>query len=146
MVIWTSSQDELPTPEDSPTSGARLRGLIQGAIGVAMAGLVYTLFSHAAGWVIFTIASTITLAALLSPGGLFAGIEAGFRAAGQAVRRLLTWILLSSIFYTFFLPFGVLFRRGRKDSMKRFYDSEAPSYWSPRQPRDAGLDFYRRQY
>ena len=64
----------------------------------------------------------------------------------RVVGRFLTWILLSWIFYGFFLPFGALFRRGRRDSMKRFYEPEALSYWSSCEPREAGLDFYKRQY
>ena len=146
MVVWAWREDEFPSPGDSAASGPRLRGTIQGGVGIAIAALVYTFISHSAGWVIFTVASTITLAALISPEGLFARIEAGFRAAARIVGRFLTWILLSWIFYGFFLPFGALFRRGRRDSMKRFYEPEALSYWSSCEPREAGLDFYERQY
>ena len=146
MAVWTWREHGSPTRSDSSARAVRLRGAIQGSVGIAIAALVYTFVSHAAGFVIFSIASAITVAALISPTGLFAGIEAAFRATGRALGRLLTWILLSSIFYAFFLPFGALFRRGRRDSMKRFYDPEAPSYWSSREPREAGLDFYKRQY
>ena len=146
MAIWPWREDEFPAPDGSSASRVRLRGVLQGSVGLTVAALVYYFISHTAGWVIGTIASTITLAALISPEGLFAGIEAGFRATGRVLGRLLTWTLLSSIFYAFFLPFGALFRRGRKDAMKRFYDPEAPSYWSSRKSREAGLDFYKRQY
>ena len=147
MAIWAWREEELPeTRETSAARKIRLRGAIQGGIGLGMAALVYTFLTPVGGWIIATIAGTITLAALISPEGLFAGIEAGFRAAGRVIGRVLTWGLLSSIFYGFFLPFGGLFRRGAKDSMKRFYDPDAPSYWSTREPRETGIDSYKRQY
>lgn len=147
MAIWTWREDELPEPKEaSAAQKIRLRGAIQGAVGLSIAALVYTFLTPVGGWIIGTIAGTITLAALVSPEGLFAGIEAGFRAVGRVIGRGLTWGLLSSIFYGFFLPFGGLFRRGSKDSMKRFYDRETSSYWSTRKPREPGIDFYKRQY
>ena len=38
------------------------------------------------------------------------------------------------IFYLFFLPFGKLLRRGRHDRLRRYYESEAESYWEPHTP------------
>jgi len=147
MAIWTWREEEHSQPQEtSSAQKIRTRGAIQGAVGLSIAALVYTFLSPVAGWIIGAIAGTITLAALVSPEGLFAGIEAGFRAVGRVIGRVLTWGLLSSIFYGFFLPFGGLFRRGSKDSMKRFYDPDSPSYWSTREPRETGIDFYKRQY
>jgi len=96
--------------------------------------------------VILTIASIILLAALISPTGLFAGIERGFDALGHAASRLVTLVLLSAIFYSFFLPFGLLFRRGRRDSMKRFYEPEAHTYWSPRERERESVEALRRKF
>jgi hypothetical protein len=147
MAIWSWRQDDGPPPaETSSARGIRLRGALQGALGITLASLVYLFVSQTAAWVIGSIAALVTLAALLSPERLFAKIEAGFRVLGRGLGQFLTWTLLTLIFYSFFLPFGVLFRRGRKDSMTRFYDPEAASYWLARKPRQAGIDFYKRQY
>ena len=147
MVTWTWREDEFPSaPAQESAGGARLRGTIQGGVGIAIAAAVYFFLSGSFGLVIFCVAAIIALSALISPEGLFAGIEALFRSTALVVGRFLTWILLPAIFYGFFLPFRVLFRRGRRDSMKRFYDSEAATYWTPREPREDGLDFYRRQF
>ena len=146
MVTWNWREDEFSPPAPSSAGAARLRGTIQGAVGISIAALVYVFLSHTAAMVIFGIASTIALAAVISPEGLFAGIESVFRATGRVFGRLMTWLLLSLIFYSFFVPFGALFRRGHRDSMKRLYEPDAPTYWTSREPREAGLAFYERQF
>ena len=45
-----------------------------------------------------------------------------------------------------FLPYGWLFRRGHRDSMRRFYDAEAESYWTPHGSRHSGSDQATRQF
>jgi hypothetical protein len=37
-------------------------------------------------------------------------------------------------FYLIFLPFGLLFRRGRRDSMRRYFEADQESYWQRRDP------------
>ena len=65
---------------------------------------------------------------------------------GRALGGAVSWTLLAVIFYTVFLPFGLLFRRGRKDSMKRYYEPTADSYWSQREAPETDPDSYRRQF
>ena len=73
----------------------------------------------------------IGTAAMLSPLALFAAIERSFAALGRWVGKALQWTLLPAIFYGFFTPFALLFRRGRRDAMTRYFDADAKSYWSP---------------
>jgi hypothetical protein len=108
--------------------------------------LIFALVSRVAGMVVMSIAAMILLSALLSPVGLYAGIERLFAALGRRVGAGLTWIVLPLIFYLIFLPFGTLFRRGRRDPMKRFYEADAESYWSLRQAGRSGSAFHTRQY
>jgi hypothetical protein len=130
-AIWTW-QGSAPTAP-APTAGrVRLRGLAQAAVGAAAGAAILAFASRPLGIVVLSIASAIALAALVSPQGLFAGIERAFAALGHQIGRVLTWILLPAIFYLFFVPFSALFRRGRRDSMKRFFDASAQSYWKLR--------------
>jgi hypothetical protein len=85
--------------------------------------------------IVGTIACAIGLAALASPLGVFAAIERAFAALGRWVGGALAWLILPLIFYLFFTPFSLLFRRGRRDSMKRHLDAEAVSYWTTRERR-----------
>ena len=48
------------------------------------------------------------------------------------------------LFYIFFLPFGKLLRRGRRDRMQRYSDEEAKSYWET--PEDTDDTIMERQY
>jgi hypothetical protein len=135
-----------PRSVERPASSgrARLRGLVQAAAGAAVGTLVLLFVSRIAGTVVLTIAGLIGLAALLSPLGLFAAIERLFASLGHQVGRALTWILLPGIFYLFFVPFGALFRRGRRDAMKRFFEADAETYWKLREaPAGASEGRYR---
>ncbi len=119
-------------PEASTATGRpRLRGTIQAAVG-AGAGVVFLLLaSPMLATVAFTVAASLLASALISPDGLYAAIDRAFHALGHQIGRALSWLLLPSIFYLVFWPFGRLFRRGKRDTMKRSFDADAESYWQP---------------
>ena len=144
-AIWDWRGERSQIPEAKP-SRPRLRGTLQALAGAGIGALVFALLSRIAGTVVMSIATLILLSALLSPSGLYAGIERLFAALGRRVGTGLTWIVLPLIFYLIFLPFGTLFRSGRRDPMKRFYETDAESYWSPRRVGRSGSAFHTRQY
>ena len=146
-AIWDRAGRRSSAGSDAPAANrVRLRGVLQALVGLAVAGAFY-FYGHATvATVVGSIASFIGLAALLSPLGLFAAIEHGFAALGNWVGRGLTWLILPIIFYVFFAPFHFLFRRGRHDAMKRFYEPDAPTYWSSRERGRAGSTHHERQY
>lgn len=132
-AIW-SWRPAPPSPRPA-TGPIRLRGALQAAVGLAVAGGFAWLGHRTPALVVGAIASFVLLAALASPLGLFAAIERMVAALGVRIGQALTWILLPAIFYGFFVPFGLLFRRGRRDSMRRFFEPGAASYWSVRGER-----------
>ena len=83
---------------------------------------------------------------LVSPNGLYLGIERLFDLLGRLLGRGMTWLLLVPIFFLFFLPFGALLRRGRRDRLKRWFDPEADSYWEQHEGPTAGSPERARQY
>jgi hypothetical protein len=122
----------------SPDAGpVRLRGALQAAAGLAVGAGLFWFGRRTPAAVVSAIAAVVGLSALVSPFGVFAAIERSFDALGRGIGRVLMWIVLPAIFYLFFAPFSVLFRRGRRDSMKRAFDAEAESYWTPRDQRSA---------
>ncbi len=134
---------------DAPTEGARdirIRGAVQALVGATAGGLIFHFVSPTLGSVVWTIAGIILASALLSPRGLFAGIEKLFVSVGAGIGRAITWIVLPAIFYLMFFPFGVLLRRGRRDSMKRFYEPDADTYWSQHDGAKAASASRDRQY
>jgi hypothetical protein len=144
MEIWDFRGQQAPGEE--ARRRARLRGCLQAAVAVAVGGLLLALGHRAVGGVVLGVASLVALAALLSPLGAFAAIERAFGALGHWMGQLLTWMLLPVVFYLFFVPFGWLFRRGRRDSMRRYFEAEAPSYWTDRERGRAGSAQRARQY
>ena len=80
---------------------------------------------------VLCVAAIILFSALVSPTGLYRGIQGLFATLGNATGRALTWLMLVPLFYLFFLPFGVLLRRGRRDRLKRYFEPDKESYWEP---------------
>jgi hypothetical protein len=68
------------------------------------------------------------------------------RAIGRRIGRALTWLLLVPLFYLFFLPFGLLFRRGRRDRLKRYFDREATTYWETLEGPTAASSSHETQW
>ena len=145
-VVWQWQSRLPPGPEADASSRSRRRGVLQ-AVGGGVVGLgVYQFLSATIGSVVLGIASVILLSALISPTGLYAGIERLFEALGRLTGSLLTWLLLVPLFYLFFLPFGKLMRRGRRDRLKRFLDPDTGSYWEPHEGPTAGSASHERQF
>ena len=65
-------------------------------------------------------------------------------ATGSVVGHATTWVVMIPIFYLFFLPFGKLLRRGRRDRLRRYYESEAETYWEKHSPMQTSS--LERQY
>ncbi len=123
-AIW-NWRSEMPKRALPSPARARLRGVLQALVGMSIGALMLFLWSLTLGWVVLAFANVILLSALVSPTGLFAGIERASLALGNRLGQL----LLAAVFYLFFLPFGALFRRGKNDRMRRFYEPDATSYW-----------------
>jgi hypothetical protein len=145
--IWCWRRGKQEGADRAPPAHARprLRGTIQGLVACAIGGLLVTRGRSVPGTAALVIGGVVLFSALISPVGLYAGIERAFAAVGRSVGRVLSWVLMPAAFYGFFLPFHVLFRRGRRDSMRRFFEPEAPSYWKVR-PQSANGGSRQRQY
>ena len=75
----------------------------------------------------------VLTAAWLSPNGAYAAIQRVVNAVAHAVGVALTFILMTPIFFLFFVPFRALGRRGRRDRLQRaFPHPEAPTFWIER--------------
>ncbi|MFQ5415487.1 MAG: hypothetical protein ACE5FL_00415 [Myxococcota bacterium] len=110
---------------------ARIRGAAQAAVGAAIAGALMFFFdARTLPFIMLGAAGVVFLSAMLSPKGVFSALENLLEAVAGRLGRVVMWISLATIFYVFFVPFGVLFRRGRHDRLKRFFEPDAESYWN----------------
>jgi hypothetical protein len=119
---------------------------LQAAIAALVGAAMVSFWSRPIGTVVLTVASIVGISALASPLGLYAAIERLFLTLGRVTGRLLTWILLVPVFYGFFVPFGLLMRRGRRDRLQRRLEPDAPTYWEPHAGPTAASISHERQY
>lgn len=130
-AIWSPQGTPVRARAQS-NARVRRRGALRAALMVAIGTLLYFFWSQIMAYVVFSLAAIVLAAALLSPRGLYAGMERLTEALGRVTGRALSFVSLSIIFYAVFLPFGALTRRGRRDPMKRFYEPDASTYWVQR--------------
>lgn len=145
LVFWQ------PTPGHNPgrqreLGRARIKGVIQGVVGLGLGVLIYLYWSHIIAYISFSLSSIVLLSALLSPGGAYAGINKFFVGLGVLFARLATPLVLVPNFFMVFTPLGMLLRRGRNDRLERWLDQDAKSYWQERSTDKPSLSDYERQY
>lgn len=142
-AIWNWSESA-PVAEVETNGAIRLRGTIRAMVAGVVGGLVYYYLSNLVGIIVLGITSVLFLIAILSPTGANAVVERAFNRMSSFAGRMLTCIILPAIFYTIFVPFGLVLRRGKRDAMQRFYD-QRESYWSKRdQGRSASANRERQ--
>jgi hypothetical protein len=145
-IIWQWAK--LAASETSPHnySAQRRRGSLQAAFGVAAGGLFLWIGWSRLAWGVFTTAALLLMSALLSPGGVYATLDRLARSFAQRLGRILMWSTMVPVFYLFFFPFGTLFRRGRRDRLKRFFQPDAPTYWEPHAGPTAATKSHASQF
>lgn len=146
-AIWNWQQERDRHSDDAAQAArARRKGVLQGIVAAIVATLFFFFWSRTLATVIYTIAGVTLFAALVSPRGLYAAIEALIARIARLLGVLTTWLMLVPTFYLIFLPFGVLLRRGRRDRMRRFYEPEASTYWTAREDKPVEPATWTNQY
>ncbi len=145
-VIW--DWRERSADRSKPRSFARERkqGSLRAAAGAVAGGLLFWIGWTTPARVVLAVAGLILVSALLSPGGLYATLDRIASALGRRIGWALTWILMVPLFYLFFLPFGVVFRHGKRDRLKRFFDPDADTYWEPHEGPTAASPSHENPY
>lgn len=143
-VVWPWRDGDAPE-SGNLASGLRRAAVIQGVIGGLIGTGIYTYLSQTVGMVAWSIAGVLTLIGLLSPTGLYRQIKTGMEKFGALLGQIMSWILLVPVYWVFFTPFHLLFRRGKKDSMTRWLDKDAESYWVTRESEQS-KESYERQF
>ncbi len=113
-------------------SALRREGTIRALAGGAVGAVLFALGAVALARVAGIVSGLVLLAALVSPGGLYAAIGRALAVVGRGVGRLLAVVFLTPVFFLFFLPFGKLLRSGHRDRLERWFDRQAPTYWHRR--------------
>lgn len=110
----------------------RWQGVLRALVGAAVGGVLFYLGATILARVAWAGAGVVLLAALASPDGAYAAIGRGLARLGHGIGRLLAIVLLTPVYWIFFVPFGRLLRSGRRDRLERWFDATAPTYWHRR--------------
>lgn len=132
---WKGERDARPERAKKARRGAIVRALV-----AAVAGGLFLFFGRVGvAGVAWGVGGLTLVLGLASPLGAYAALERVIGKAGDLVGTVLTWMLLAPVYYLFFAPFGLIFKRGAKDPMKRELSKDAPTYWQKRE-RQRALD------
>lgn len=126
-------------------SAARRRGLIGGAVGLTVAVLFYFFWRPGAAYVVAGVSLFLTVLALAAPLTAYKAVTGWIDRFAHGVATAVTWVLMTALYYLFFLPVGLLLRARRRLHITRGADPALPSYWRPI-PDRPGLDGYRKQF
>lgn len=124
----------------------RIRGLIQGVVGLLAAFVLYRWFSPVAAGIVAAIALTITVIALASPRGTFARLTHWVGRFAHGVGLVVTWICLPVLFYLVFLPLGLILRARKRLRLTRGPEPERETYWSSAGSWPKAKEGYERQF
>jgi hypothetical protein len=148
-VIWSWRQEGDPGARARAAAAAavaaRGRGLLGAAIGLAVAAVVHH-FRPTAGFVVGGITLLFLLVALAAPLTLYPKVTGLLDRFAHAVGTAFTWLLMTLLYYLFFLPVGLLLRAGHKLAITTRFDRGLPSYWSAADERQRAPEAYRKQF
>lgn len=146
-AVWRWNGGETEEQERArEAAAARKRGLLGGVIGLAVAAVFYFLLKRpVAAAVVAAIALLFTLLALLAPTASKSVTRLLDRFA-HAVGTAVTWVLLTIMYYLFFLPLGWFLRMRGKLAITRSFDPGLQSYWTSLEDRARTPESYRRQF
>ncbi|MDG2089384.1 MAG: hypothetical protein P8J68_11665 [Arenicellaceae bacterium] len=143
--IWNWQDNQLTTSAPSE-SALRLKGCLQGIATGAVSALFFSFGLIGMSYIAAGFGALLFVTALLSPSGAFAVINRGSEKLGYWLGSAMKWMILPLIYYAFFVPFGKLFRPGRRDVLKRYYEPDADTYWSTVDASKQEPDSRRRQF
>ncbi len=124
----------------------RREGTVRALAGAAVGGVLFTFGATILARVAWVGAGVVLFAALASPDGLYSAIGRGLAHLGHGIGRLFAIVLLTPVYWLFFVPFGRLLRGGRRDKLERWFDRGAASYWHRRNDAPRAKSSYERAF
>ncbi len=148
-VVWQWRRDPLAEAgaRAAAVRAARVRGAIQGGVGLVVALLAAFVFHRTTlASVIASLSALVTLLAMVSPLGAFRRLTEAVETLGRWIGLGVTWILMPMIFFLFFLPVGLYLRSRGKTGITQGAEAKLPTYWISTEADPAGPETYERQF
>jgi hypothetical protein len=118
--------------ERERASKLRRAGVLRGLVALCAAGMLFFFGRWLASSVAVAVGALTLVLATTSPTKAYVALMRSVERIGERIGMLLAWLLLTPVFFLFFVPFGLLTRRGRGDRMGRRFDRAAETYWTTR--------------
>jgi len=144
-IAWQWRRAPAGDDRAKAAAAARRKGLLGGAIGLAVATALY-FWKPGMSRVVAAIAVATTLLALVSPLGGFHHLTRALEAFARGLALALTWLLMGLAYYLLFLPVGLLLRAGHKLHVTRGADARLATYWQQPTAPPPSLEAYRRPF
>lgn len=126
------AHEDLDRDQHVEGSSDRAFGLVFAGVFFVIAGWPL-LHGGALRWWAVGVALGFVLVALAKP-ALLASLNRLWLKLGLLLGKVVSPIALGILFYGVFTPLGAVVRLTGKDSLRLKFDSEADSYWIPREP------------
>jgi hypothetical protein len=146
-VIWNWRQDSAETSASRAreAAAARKRGLLGLVLGLVAAAVIHH-FRPTAGLVVASIALLFFLLAMAAPLTLYPKVMALLDRFAHLVGTAVTWVLMTVLYYLFFLPVGLLLKATHKLAVTTHFDRALKTYWSKADERQRAPEAYRKQF
>ncbi len=126
------AHEDLKRDQHVEGSSDRAFGLVFAGVFLVIAGI--PLFhGEALRWWSVGVAAVFALVALVKP-ALLAGLNRLWMKLGILLGKVVSPIALGILFYVVITPIGIMIRLTGKDPLRLKFDSDAESYWIPREP------------
>jgi dolichol kinase len=126
-------------------AAARRRGVIGLAVGLTVAALIF-FWKPVLAVVVASISLVLGLIALAAPLTLYKKVMRALDAFAHGVGTVVTWVLMTVLYYLLFLPVGVLLRSRRRLAITRSFDPALTTYWKATDGRERTPESYRKQF
>ncbi len=145
-VAWNWRQPDNGKDSDSKHNAAtRRRGLLGGAVGLAVATAIYLWWKPNVAYVVAAVAIVLTLLAFAAPSA-YRKVTGLLDRFAHFVGMAVTWVFMTLIYYVLFLPVGLLLRAQKKLAITDHPDPRQASYWSSTEGKPWTAESYRKQF
>jgi hypothetical protein len=143
-AVWPWDVPAAPPRDDRPR--LRRKALIQALVMAAVAALFFFFWrGHVVLPAVLAGLAALNLLLGLAAPRAFGAIDRALQAFGRGCGIAVTWLVLTLLFYLFFLPARLILLAARRDPLERRFPDTPTSYWVPRRSVKS-MDDYRKQF
>lgn len=146
LTVWDPSGNNRTDIVARKLKQIRTSAGIQGVIGLILGLLIYLLLSKIFGVIVCSIALVLTVLAIVAPLAVYEPIKRALAWLSMIVGTVISFVVLLALYCLFFVPFGILFRKGNRNKLSLGFAANQSSYWIDRSAPSGKNNNYERQF